>query len=224
MFADNHQNVGQLKVSNSALWCIECFIGPSSHFLGLLGNRTIRHRNIEMVQCKLLSHRYLLNMFHLFYSKNTSVTSVRLEVIIGGAIFFFYSKKHLCRTNTVGHFQSRLSLSLIQIHLLLQWSFQEINCYCVLQQHNHQFDSKTSLFREEISACTAVHTRHVMDACDRVRPTILLPPMMGTSFVLVALTGLIVSKLKHRVTWSRRTCVNFPFLRGERIQYLSVSA
>ena len=101
MFADNHQNVGQLKVSNSALWCIECFIGPSSHFLGLLGNRTIRHRNIEMVQCKLLSHRYLLNMFHLFYSKNTSVTSVtsltsvRFEEIIGGAIFFFLFEKTL---------------------------------------------------------------------------------------------------------------------------------
>ena len=53
---------------------------------------------------------------------------------------------------------------------------------------------------------------------------ILLPPMMGTSFVLAALTSLIVSEPKHRVTWSHRTCVNFPFLREERIQYFSVSA
>ena len=57
-----------------------------------------------------------------------------------------------------------------------------------------------SLFREEISACAAVHTRYVMDTCDCVRPIILLLPMMGTSFVLVALTRLIVSKPKHRVT------------------------
>ena len=81
-----------------------------------------------------------------------------------------------------------------------------------------------SLFRGEISACAAVHTRYVMDTCDCVRPIILLPPVMGTSFVLVALTRLIVSKPKHWVTWSHRTCVNFPFLREERIQYLSVSA
>ena len=58
----------------------------------------------------------------------------------------------------------------------------------------------SSLFREEISACAAVHMRYVMDACDRVRPIILLPPIMGTSFVLVALTKLIVSKPKHQVT------------------------
>ena len=58
----------------------------------------------------------------------------------------------------------------------------------------------TSLFRGEISACAAVYTRYVMDACNRVRPIILLPPMMGASFVLVALTRLIISKPKHRVT------------------------
>ena len=57
-----------------------------------------------------------------------------------------------------------------------------------------------SMFREEISACASVHTRYVMDACNSVRPIILLPPMMGTSFVLVALTRLIVSKPKHQVT------------------------
>ena len=82
----------------------------------------------------------------------------------------------------------------------------------------------SSLFREEISVCAVVHTRYFMDACDRVQPIILLPPIMRTSFVLVALTRLIVSQPKHRVTWSHRTCINFPFLRGERIQYLSVSA
>ena len=81
-----------------------------------------------------------------------------------------------------------------------------------------------NLFREEISACAAVHTHYVIGACNHVQPIILLPPMMETSFMLVALTRLIVSKPKHRVTWSHRTCVNFPFLRGERIQYFSVSA
>ena len=81
-----------------------------------------------------------------------------------------------------------------------------------------------SLFQEEIGACAAVHTCYVMNACDRVRPIILFPPMMGMSFVLVMLIRLIVSKPKHQVTWSHTTCVNFPFLRGERIQYLSVSA
>ena len=56
---------------------------------------------------------------------------------------------------------------------------------------------KGSVFREEISACAVVHTRYVMDTCGRVRPIILLPPTMGTSFVLVTLTRLIVSKPKH---------------------------
>ena len=54
-----------------------------------------------------------------------------------------------------------------------------------------------SLFQEEISACAAVHTCYVMDVCDCVRPVILLPPMMRTSFVLVALTRQIISKPKH---------------------------
>ena len=34
------------------------------------------------------------------------------------------------------------------------------------------------LFREEISACAAVHMRYVMHACDRVRSRILLPSMV----------------------------------------------
>ena len=42
--------------------------------------------------------------------------------------------------------------------------------------------------------------------------------------MLVALTRLNVSELEHWVTWSHRTGVNFPFLRGKRIQYFSVSA
>ena len=54
-----------------------------------------------------------------------------------------------------------------------------------------------SLFQEEISACAVVHKRYVMDAWDRVQPIILLPPIMGMSFMLVALTRLIVSKPKH---------------------------
>ena len=60
--------------------------------------------------------------------------------------------------------------------------------------------TRYSLFREEIGACAAVHMRYVMDVCDRVQPIIFLPPMMGTSFVLVTLTRLIVSKPKHQVT------------------------
>ena len=74
----------------------------------------------------------------------------------------------------------------------------------------------SSLFWEEISACATVHMRYVMDVCDRVWHIILLPPMMGTPFVLVALTTLVVSKAKHQETWSYRTCINFPFLRGEK--------
>ena len=84
-------------------------------------------------------------------------------------------------------------------------------------------DPVFSLFWEEIRAFAAVHTRYVMDAYHRVRSIILLPPMMGTSFVLVTLTKLIFSELRHWVTWSRRTGVIFQFLRGERIYY-SVSA
>ena len=57
-----------------------------------------------------------------------------------------------------------------------------------------------SLFRGEITACAAVHMRYDMDTCNHAQPIILLPPMMGTSFVLVALTKLIVSKPKHQVT------------------------
>ena len=59
---------------------------------------------------------------------------------------------------------------------------------------------ESSLFQEEISACAVVHKCYVMNACDRVRPIILLPLIMGTSFVLVMLTRLIISKPKHRVT------------------------
>ena len=61
------------SITNSALWCIECFIWPSSHFLGLLLSRTVRCRNIDTGQCKLLSHRHLLKMFHFFYLECTSV-------------------------------------------------------------------------------------------------------------------------------------------------------
>ena len=57
-----------------------------------------------------------------------------------------------------------------------------------------------SLLQEEISACAGVHMRYVMDMCNHVQPIILLPPMMGTSFMLVAITRLIVSKPKNQVT------------------------
>ena len=73
----------------------------------------------------------------------------------------------------------------------------------------------TELFVREISACAAVHTCYVMGACNRVRSIILLPRMVGTSFVLVALTGLNISEPEHWVIWSHRTGINFPFLKGE---------
>ena len=59
------------------------------------------------------------------------------------------------------------------------------------------WDPVFSLFWEEISACAAVHTSFVMDACDHVRSIILLPPMIGRSFVLVTLTRSIVIELRH---------------------------
>ena len=80
-----------------------------------------------------------------------------------------------------------------------------------------------SLFQEEINAC-AVHTHYVMDLCDLVGSIILLPPIMGMSFLLVVLTRLIVREPKRWVTWSHRTSVNFPFLREKRIQCFRVFA
>ena len=53
------------------------------------------------------------------------------------------------------------------------------------------------LFQEEMSAYAAVHMCHVIDACDRVRSIFLLPCMVQTSFVLVVLTRLNVSKPEH---------------------------
>ena len=52
-----------------------------------------------------------------------------------------------------------------------------------------------SLFREEISACAAVPMHYVMEVCNCVRSIILMPCMVGTSFVLVAITRLSVSEL-----------------------------
>ena len=52
------------------------------------------------------------------------------------------------------------------------------------------------LFREEISACAAVHMRYLISAGDRVQSIFLLLCMAGTSFVLVALTRLNVSEPK----------------------------
>ena len=52
-------------------------------------------------------------------------------------------------------------------------------------------------FSGEMSAYAAVPARYVMGACDGVRSIVLLPPMMGAAFVLVVLTGLIVSDPKH---------------------------
>ena len=90
----------------------------------------------------------------------------------------------------------------------------------VICYHSWFYSRMGSLFQEEIRACATIHMHYVMDACDHVRFIILLPPMIGTSFVLVTLTGLIVSEPKHWVTWSHRAVLNFLFLRGKRIQYL----
>ena len=89
------------SITNSAMLCIECFIGPSSHLLGLLGNRTIRHRNIDIDQCKLLSHWHLLKIFNFFYLKCTSVRN-----ITGGSIFFITSHQlYKITSSLLGHFQ-----------------------------------------------------------------------------------------------------------------------
>ena len=51
-----------------------------------------------------------------------------------------------------------------------------------------------SQFWEEISTCVAGHMRYVMDTCDHVQSIILLPRMVGKSFMLVALRKLNVNK------------------------------
>ena len=58
---------------------------------------------------------------------------------------------------------------------------------CDMEPNRQNFLSFCRLFREEIGAYAAVHKRYVMDTCNCVRPIILLPPMMGTLFVFVAL-------------------------------------
>ena len=40
---------------------------------------------------------------------------------------------------------------------------------------------------QTMGACAAIHTRYVMYMCSHVGSIILLPPMMGMSFVLVSL-------------------------------------
>ena len=52
-------------------------------------------------------------------------------------------------------------------------------------------------FWEEIKACAAVCKCYVMNACNFVQSIILLPHMVGTSFVIVALKRLNVSELKY---------------------------
>ena len=48
--------------------------------------------------------------------------------------------------------------------------------------------------------------------------------MIQTSFVLVTLVRLSVSEPEHWVNWSHWAGINFPFLKGKRIQYFSVPA
>ena len=73
------------------------------------------------------------------------------------------------------------------------------------------------VFREEISACMAVCTRYVMDACNCVRSITFFTSYGG--YVVRAccdLTILDLSNLKHWVTGSHRTGINFSFLRGKQ--------
>ena len=60
-----------------------------------------------------------------------------------------------------------------------------------------KFPISQSVSRRNKFICAAVHTRYVMDAYDRVRSIILLPLIMGMSFLLVVLTRLIVREPKH---------------------------
>ena len=71
--------------------------------------------------------------------------------------------------------------------------------YCILFDYLSSLikKSKFSVFREEISACAAVHMPYVMNVCDLVGSTNLLPPMIWTSFVLIELTWLVVNEIKH---------------------------
>ena len=80
------------------------------------------------------------------------------------------------------------------------------------------------LFWEETSACAAAHTYHVMDVCNHAQSHNSFASDGGTLFVLVALKRLNVNEPKHWETWSHRTCLNFPFLRGKIIHYLNVFA
>ena len=59
------------------------------------------------------------------------------------------------------------------------------------------------------------HMRYVMDTCDHVWSIILLPRRAGMWFMLIVLTRLNVSEPEHWITWSHRSGINFPFLRGE---------
>ena len=95
--------------------------------------------------------------------------------------------------------------------------FQLLSYYLKLKNQKFYFQLlilkvKNSLFQEKMSACAAINTCYIMDVCNCVQSIIFLPPMMRTSFVLVALTRLIVNEPKHWVTYSHRTDNNI--LRG----------
>ena len=63
-----------------------------------------------------------------------------------------------------------VSYNVSQKYLLktCDWHSMQPDIYCPLRM------GRISLFREEISACAAVHTCYVMDTCDRVQSIILL--------------------------------------------------
>ena len=74
----------------------------------------------------------------------------------------------------------------------------------------------SSLFREEISACAEVHTCY-----DIVRLRAIHNSF--ASFGGDIIRACRANKTECQGTPSHRTGVNFPFSRGKRIQYLSVS-
>ena len=152
-----------------------------------------------------------MNTWHTFYIKQLSkMTWVFSEVYI------LYGS----RLSIFAHFTFfKMPLRSTSFQQLLYWiSFG-------YSQKNSIFRKKSpvyKLFLEEISACTAVHMRYIMDACDHVIHN-SFASYGGISFMLVALKRLNVSEPEDWVTWAHRTGVNCPFLRGKRIQYFSVS-
>ena len=88
--------------TNSALQCIECFIGPPSYFLGLFDIRTVRCWDIDMDQCKVLSQTSTKNISFFLLEMY-----LWLETIESQVDQFFITLHHLykIRWSLLSHFQ-----------------------------------------------------------------------------------------------------------------------